>query len=81
MAIYFKDVQSLDEEWCIELGNRMTHRLKQLSYDESLAYLTKIDGELKKGTTLYPFDQILIRIWDKKSITANWYLLDIDVLK
>lgn len=76
MAIYFKDVQD-EEKWGIELGYRMTHTLNQIDYEESLALLTKLDGDLKKGMTLYPGDQILIRQWD--DIVASWYLLEVDV--
>lgn len=75
MALYFKDVQ--DKEWRIDLGGRMTHTLNQIDYEESLSLLTKLDGDLKEGMTLYPGDKILIRHWD--DIVASWYLLEVDV--
>ena len=80
MTLYFKDVQDKEERWGIDLGNRMTHRLKQLSYEDSLALLLRDSTTLEPGKKLFPGDQILIRMWDDEP-AASWYLLYIGVLK
>jgi len=80
MVLYFKDIQSPDDRCGIDLGKRMSHRLRQLDYEDSLDLLLRDSITLEPGMKLYPGDQILIRMWDDEP-TASWYLLDIGVLK
>jgi hypothetical protein len=76
LAVYFKE---LEQERRVDLGRDMIFRIKEINYDESLALLTQLEGDLKPGMTIYPGDKLLVKSFEESEPLAHWYLVEFEL--